>query len=266
MYAHQALPTIRFEDMGGRSYELPAQTDCWPAPADLRADAPAPVIVSADEGGTTLIYACSDGCYRPLKQRREWLAEQVKDALVLALVPASKTGASKTGALVGYVRGVAGSDRALPLLPARPEPPQWQVTQVVGYAWMIAPLNDHAREVRRTDTLVGRYGWASDEVPPTRDAQPIAEVGEASMVISERIDPPTVPKGWRVWPHVPPRPRFEVEAPDLRVIAVAPEAPRVREVGHAAQQRWSFAVARRSPSPDAPRGRPPTIVATGRQE
>ena len=86
MYAAQALPTIRFEDMGGRNYELPAQTDCWPAPADLRADAPAPVIVSADEGGTTLIYACSDGAYRPLAQRREWLAEQHKDALVLALV------------------------------------------------------------------------------------------------------------------------------------------------------------------------------------
>ena len=250
MYAHQALPTIRFEDMGGRSYELPAQTDCWPAPADLRADAPAPVIVSADEGGVTLIYACSDGAYRPLAQRREWLAEQQRDALVLALLPASTT-----GAMVGYVRGVAGSDRPLPLLPARAQARTWHLTQLSGYGWFLRPLSEEARVVRQElvngdnggdngglDLLVGRYGWRPDDLPPTRQGTCIAEVGGASLVVTPTPAMPSAPKGWQVLAHIPPRPRFELDTPTRKVIAVGPEECKERSEGELLQQRWTWAI------------------------
>ena len=254
MYAAQALPTIRFEalptirfdDMGGRTHELPAQTDCWPAPADLRADAPAPVIVSADEGGVTLIYACSDGAYRPLAQRREWLAEQQRDALVLALLPASTT-----GAMVGYVRGVAGSERPLPLLPARSEQRTWHMTQLSGYGWFLRPLSEEARVLRRElvncdngglELLVGRYGWGHADVPPTRQGTCIAEVGGASLVITPGPEMPSAPKGWQVLAHIPPRPRFELDTPTRKVIAVGPEECKERSEGELLQQRWTWAI------------------------
>lgn len=248
MYAAQALPTIRFEDMGGRTHELPAQTKCWPAPADLHADAPAPVIVAGDEGGTKLIYACSDGRYRPLAAPQERLAQQVKDALVLALVPASKT-----GALVGYVRGVAGSERPLPLLPARSEQRTWHMTQLSGYGWFLRPLSEEARVLRRElvsgdngglDLLVGRYGWGADDVPPTRQGTCIADVGGASLVITPGPGMPSAPKGWQVQAHIPPRPRFELDTPTRKVIAVGPEGGRERSEGELLQQRWCWAVCR----------------------
>lgn len=242
MYAQQALPTIRFEDMGGRAYELPAQTDCWPAPADLRADAPAPIIVTADEKAPHLIYATSDGGYRPLLSKREWLAEQVKDALVLALVPDSTT-----GALAGYVRGVAGSDRPLPLLPAQVQERRLRLQQVIGCGWMIRPLTKEARVCRRTevcgpnggiDVLEGRYGWGKDETPPTRSGVFMMQLGDQSLIVTPDAQPPVVPERWQVLAHRPLRPTFELDAPDRKVIAVAPDGPVEQSKYEVVQQRW----------------------------
>ena len=118
-----------------------------------------------------------------------------------------------------------------------------KVSDVLG-AQAVSVLQAQPESVAGLDLLVGRYGWGADDVPPTRQGTCIAEVGGASLVITLSPEMPSAPKGWQVQAHIPPRPRFELDTPTRKVIAVGPEGGRERSEGELLQQRWCWAVCR----------------------